>query len=75
MSSENLGRRDTVTVEQFELMRKVYVDIARETWFDDTQTNPEALAALVLHNFRAGRTSEFDLPETCHDMSRDQFRR
>ena len=75
MSSSYIDPATVITPLQFDVLQKVFDDIARETWFDDTDENRVRLAAIVMNTFRAGKTKEFDLLVSCHEVARDQFRR
>jgi len=73
MSSDPSGQGSVFLPNQVEVIQKVFDDLVRETWFDDTPQNREQLAALVVHTFRTGKTHPFSLLETCREQARERF--
>ena len=75
MSSASFDYDAAIHPDQIVLIQKVFDDLARETWLDDTDENREGLAALILHVFRRGKIRESDLLEASHELARERFRR
>lgn len=75
MTSDPVSRNSIVERADFATIQKVFDDIARETWFDDSERNLELLASLIMHTYQSGTTSEYDLLEACHEVARERFRR
>lgn len=73
--SSDAADQSFIGPEQLAIIQKVYDDLVRETWFDDTPQNREDLAALVMHTFRSGKTREFTLLQASHEQARQKFKR